>query len=114
MKNFFKKVAEKLNRGRVQAQGIAHGKEVEKSTKWATNNDVTKNDGYKFVDDTKEKLNPSEARLREKQFNQAKTYIKETKGIEVVNKPITKKFDVPDTDHERVEIEVKKGKAFFK
>ena len=53
------------NRGRIQAQG----EKVEESTSWATNNDITKNDGCNFVDETKEKLRPSEARMREAQFN---------------------------------------------
>ena len=95
------------NRGSIQAQG----EHVQQSESWATDKPVTKNDGYVFIDDVKDKLTRREAKAREKQFEEAKEYVKNNK-IEVVKDAFSLSFDVPQTERERVDIEVNKGKAF--
>jgi len=59
----------------------------------------------------KNKIPKNEAKVREYVFKKAVNFI-ENGPYQVVDKIIIKSFLVPDTEHERVDIEIQKGIAF--
>ncbi len=65
-----------------------------------------------MIDNLKTKISRNDAKIREKAFKKAIRFI-ENGPYRVVDKIISKTFMVPDTEHERVDIEILKGKAFI-
>lgn len=96
------------HRGRIQVQG----ENLEASEAWSQNDPPTKTDGLTMLDKLKNKIPRSEARKREKSFLKASRFI-EQGPHEVINSPVVRSFKVKGTMHERVDIEIQKGKAFI-
>ena len=95
------------NRGRIQAQG----EKLEASEAWSQEEPLTKNEGLVKLDSLKNKIPKKEAKIREKAFKKAKRFI-ENGPYQVVDRKISKTYMVPNTEHERVDIEIQKGTAF--
>ena len=96
------------HRGRIQAQG----ENLEASDTWSQNEPPTKTNGLTMFDKLKNKIPRGEARKREKAFLKASKFIEQGQH-EVINSPVVRSFKVKDTMHERVDIEIQKGKAFI-
>ena len=96
------------NRGRIQAQGD----KLEESESWAQKKPLTKKEGLELLEKLKEKIPKKETKIRERAFKKAKRFI-ENGPYQVVDKIISKTYMVPDTEHERVDIEIQKGTAFI-
>ncbi len=95
------------HRGRLQAQG----EKLEASETWVQNEPITKSNGLNLLEKLKTKIPKNEAKLREGAFKKASKFI-ENGPYQTVTKTIVKSFKVPDTEHERVDIEIQKGTAF--
>jgi len=96
------------HRGRIQVQGD----KIEESESWAKNEPLSKEEGVMMLENLKNKIPKNEAKIREEAFIKASKFIKNG-PYQVVTKPITKSYKVPDTEHERVDIEIQKGIAFI-
>jgi len=97
------------HRGRIQAQGE---KNFDESETWAQNNPPTKKDGILMIENLKNKIPNFQAKIREKQFEELKKFINKT-SQNGISAPVSKTFLVKNTDHERVDLEIKKGIAFI-
>ena len=95
------------HRGRIQAQGD----NLEASEAWSQNEPLTKTDGIEMLDKLKNKIPKNEAKIRERAFKKALSFI-QNGPYQVVDRIISKTYPVIDTEHERVDIEIKKGTAF--
>lgn len=95
------------HRGRIQAQG----ENIEASEAWSQDESLTKDEGLEMLDTLKNKIPKKEAKIREKAFKKAKRFI-ENGPYQVVDRIISKTYMVPDTELERVDIEIQKGTAF--
>ncbi|WP_227430320.1 hypothetical protein [Psychrobacter sp. I-STPA6b] len=96
-----------LHRGRIQAQG----QKLEESVPWARETPPTMEEGLAMLEELKAKLPKQELKIREKAFLKAQRFIiqcRVTNGCDKVS--IT--FLVKDTRSERVDIEIRTGKAF--
>lgn len=99
---------DKYNRGRVQAQG----KGLEESVSWTTPVPPTKTDAHGRLETLKGKLSRTEMRERERPFNKAHGFIDEAPK-EGYDAPATRSFQpMPAQKDVRVDVELKKGKAF--
>lgn len=96
------------HRGRIQAQG----ENLEASEAWSQNKPPAKKDGLEMLDKLKNKIPKPEAIIRERAFLKASKFI-EQGPHEVVNSTVVRSFKVKGTMHERVDIEIQKGKAFI-
>jgi len=96
------------HRGRIQAQG----ENLEASEAWSKNEPPTKTDGSTMLEKLRNKIPRGEARKRDKVFLKASKFI-EQGPHEVINSPVMRSFKVKGTLHERVDIEIQKGKAFI-
>ncbi len=96
------------HRGRMQAQG----EQLEASESWAENHPITKPEGLSLLENLKNKIPKIEAKLREGVFKKAAKFI-ESGPYQTVTRSIIKSFKVPDTEHERVDVEIQKGTAFI-
>ena len=96
------------HRGRIQAQG----EKLESSEAWAQNEPLLKLEGLNLLEKLKNKIPKSEAKNREGAFKKATIFI-ENGPYQTVKMKIVKSFKVPDTEHERVDIEIQKGTAFI-
>ncbi len=67
--------------------------------------------GIEMLDNLKNKIPKKEAKIRERAFKKAMRFI-QNGPYQVVDKIISKTYMVADTEHERVDIEIKKGTAF--
>ena len=95
------------HRGRLQAQGD----KLEASEAWSQNEPVTKKNGIEMLDKLKNKIPKKEAKFRERAFKKAMRFI-QNGPYQVVAKIISKTYMIADTEHKRVDIEIKKGTAF--
>ena len=95
------------HRGRIQAQG----KNLEASEAWSRNEPPTKKNGLEVLDTLKNKIPKKEAKIRERAFKKASRFI-QNGPYQVIDKIISKTYIVANTEHERVDIEIKKGTAF--
>lgn len=95
------------HRGRIQAQGD----KLETSESWAQDEAPTKKEGLSMLEKLKNKIPKKEAQIREKAFKKAARFI-ENGSYQVIDKKISKTYMVSDTEHERVDIEIRKGVAF--
>ena len=96
----------KSHRGRIQAQG----KDLEKSVSWAQDEPLSKEDALSLLDKLKGLLTTKELKEREKQIQQAKRYVENTKGG---IKAIKKKSFVNVKKKTRIDIEILGGTAFI-
>ena len=96
------------HRGRIQAQG----EHLESSESWSQNTPITKQEGLNLLGNLKSKIPKKEAQIRETAFKKAEKFI-ENGPYQTVDKMISKSFKVPDTEHERLDIEIQKGIAFI-
>lgn len=100
-----------MHRGRIQSQGG----NIEKSEPWNSKLPISSDTAKNKADILKAGHTKRELTIRAEAFEKAKTFIdvcKAAGGIEVIDKPISKTFMVKGSKDQRVDIEVKKGKAF--
>ena len=95
-------------RGRIQAQG----EKLEASEAWSQNFPITKLEGLNLLENLKNKIPKNELKIRDGAFKKATKFI-ENGPYQTISKTIIKSFKVPDTEHERVDIEIQKGTAFI-
>ena len=95
------------HRGRIQAQG----EKLEASEAWSQNEPVTKKKGIEMLDKLKNKIPKKEAKIRERAFKKALHFI-QNRAYQLIDKIISKTYMVADTEHERVDIVIKKVAAF--
>ncbi len=95
------------HRGRLQAQG----EYLESSEAWSQGEPLSKQEGLNLLDKLRNKIPKKEAEIREIAFQKAAKFI-ENGPYQVVTKTISKSYKVPDTEHERVDVEIQKGTAF--
>ncbi|WP_298739893.1 DUF6531 domain-containing protein [uncultured Chitinophaga sp.] len=95
-------------RGRVQAQG----KSLEESVPWARDTPPTVSEGLAMLDELENKLSNAERKLRAQAFAKARKFVTDAGKAGGVDAPVSRTFMVKGTKHERVDIEVKTGKAF--
>lgn len=95
------------HRGRIQAQG----ENLEASEAWSQDEPPAKKDGLTMLDKLKDKISKKEAKIREQPFKKATRFINNG-PYKVVDRMISKTFMVAGSDHERVDIEIRKGIAF--
>jgi len=103
---------ELVHRGRIQSQG---GK-IEDSENWNFQLPISGVTAKDKADILKDRHPRREQKIRANAFIKAKKFIDVSAiagGIEVVDKPISKTFMVKGSKDQRVDIEVKKGKAFI-
>ena len=96
------------HRGRIQAQG----ENLEASEAWSQNEPPTKTNGLTMLNKLKNKIPRGEVKKREKAFLKTSKFIEQVPH-EVINSPVVRSFKVKGTMHERVDIEIQKGKAFI-
>ncbi len=82
------------------------------SKSWAQNKPPTVSESLKMVDDLEGSVPKKEAKIRKKQFEQTRKFIKNAGKYGGADAPVSKTDQVPNTKHERVDIEVRTGKAF--
>jgi hypothetical protein len=98
------------NRGRIQAQG----KNLEESEAWSQESPPTVDDGLEMLTKLKEKIPKQEFKIRENAFKKAERFIKNASESNGIDAPSNVSFRAEGYIQERVDIEVKKGKAFIK
>ena len=100
-----------MHRGRIQSQGG----NIEDSEKWNFKYPISSDTAKEKTDILKSRHQKRERIERDNAFKKANFFIDISKiagGIEVIDKPISKTFMVKGSKDKRVDIEVKKGKAF--
>ena len=97
------------HRGRIQAQG----EKLEESESWAQVEPPTIKQAEEMVGKLKGKLPKKALKIRESAFRKTLRFIRNG-PYKVIDRKISKTFMVPDTDHERVDIEIQNGTAFTK
>lgn len=98
------------HRGRIQAQG----KNLEESESWSQEVPPTIEDGFEMLERLKGKIPKKEAKIRDKAFEKAKRFIQNASETNGIDAPSSVTFRAEGYMKERVDIEVKKGKAFIK
>ncbi|EMK3325702.1 hypothetical protein V8035_004146 [Vibrio vulnificus] len=98
------------NRGRFQAQGAR----LEESESWASEVEIGVSEGLSLIGDLEVKLTRRERLLRESSFQQARSYVQNAGNVNGVFAQISKTYRVKNTKSERVDIEVRSGRAFVK
>jgi hypothetical protein len=97
------------NRGRFQAQGGG----LQKSTPWATNNEVSKTDGHDMIDSLSAQLTDTELALRQNAIEKIKGFITNA-PYGGCSAPIIKSYsDDLKNRSIRIDLEVRAGRAFI-
>jgi hypothetical protein len=96
------------HRGRIQAQG----ENLEESEAWSQNEPFTKQEALHLLNKLKNKIPKNDAKIRAGAFFKAAKFI-ENGPYQIVTKAISKSFKVPDTEHERVDVDIQRGTAFI-
>ena len=96
------------HRGRLQAQG----EHLEESESWAQNTPLTANEGINLLQQLWDKLSGRNKTIRNKPFNKAKKYIEQASENGGVSATVFASFNAKTMPKERIDIEVRKGKAF--
>ena len=96
------------HRGRIEAQG----EKLEASEAWSLIEPITKHAGLNLLEKLKNKVPKNELKIRKEEFRKAAKFI-ENGPYQTLTKKIIKSFKVPDTEQERVDIEIQKGTAFI-
>lgn len=101
------------NRGRIQAQGTdGPNSKLEKSKSWASNEVPTKAEGHDFVNDVKSQLNKKQLQIRIKPFEQVDKLIDRAPACGIDAQFTNSYAAVPPSGKNRVDIEIRDGKAF--
>jgi hypothetical protein len=96
------------HRGRVQAQGGG----TEKSVAWSQDSPPTVDDLLRMLDELEAMLTPAERRVREKGFEQARSFLQDTASAKGLDAPTRKSRPIPKVrGGVRVDIEVIAGKV---
>lgn len=98
------------HRGRIQAQG----EKLEASEAWSQEKPPTKDDGLEMLDKLKKKIPKKEAEKREQAFEKATKFINQASLTNGIDSPANVTFRAEGYAKERIDIEIKKGKAFIK
>ncbi len=98
-----------LHRGRIQAQG----EDLEESESWAADTPPTWQEGIAMIDKLENKIPKKEADLRREAFEKARSFVTQAGENGGVNAVVQKTIMVKDSKEARVDIEVRKGKAFI-
>ena len=98
-----------IHRGRIQAQGGG----IEQSVAWMQEIPPTREEGLNMIDSLENQLTPSEAKIRTKAFEKARTFVHQAGKNGGVDAQISKTFRVKGTKDIRVDIEVITGSAFI-
>ncbi|EJB8451799.1 TPA: hypothetical protein ACMDVV_004636 [Vibrio parahaemolyticus] len=98
------------HRGRFQAQGVR----LEESEPWASATEIGVSEGLLLIDNLEVKLPRREREIREASFRQAREYVHNAGNVNGVFAQISKTYRVKNTKSERVDIEVRAGRAFVK
>jgi hypothetical protein len=97
-----------LNRGRIQAQG----ENLEQSESWAQDLPLTEPEGMELLEKLKNKIPKKELEIRKDAFVKAQKFIEQAAINNGVDAPANVTFRAKGYNKERVDIEVKTGKAF--
>ena len=97
-----------MHRGRIQSQGG----NIEDSEKWNFKLPILSDTAKNKADILKNRHSKREQKIRANAFLKAKKYIDVSAIAGGVYKPISKTFMVKGSKDQRVDIEVKEGKAF--
>ncbi|MBV4539430.1 RHS repeat-associated core domain-containing protein, partial [Pseudomonas urmiensis] len=96
------------NRGRIQAQG----RKLEESVSWNQETPLSAADAKSKINELKRKLSKQELSQREEAFNQAERWIDNICKCGGLDADKRKTFMVSGTRQERVDIEIRAGRAF--
>lgn len=97
------------NRGRFQAQDNT----LEKSAPWSTNDDVSKEMGNERIDNLEAQLTRGELKIRVQALQKARDFVNSA-PIDGIYASISKSyFDDVSNRVVRVDVEIKKGRAFI-
>jgi hypothetical protein len=96
------------HRGRVQAQGGG----TEASVPWAQSQPPTVAQGKTMLDELADSLTPAERRAREGALKKAKQFVERAGEGGGVDAPVSKSFAGKGGKNVRVDVEVRKGRAF--
>jgi RHS repeat-associated protein len=96
------------HRGRVQAQGV----KLEESVSWNQDTPLTAVDAKQKLEELKGKLSKKDLKIREGAFEQAERWIDRACKCGGLQQEERRTFQVKGTAHERVDIEIRSGKAF--
>lgn len=94
--------------GRIQAQGT----ELEESESWAQETPPTKEEGLSMLQKLMNKLSEKDRKIREKASENAAKWIENVVNTNGIDSPANLTFRAEGFVKERIDIEVKKGKAF--
>ena len=98
------------HRGRIQAQG----EKLEASEAWSQDKPPTEKDGIEMLNKLKNKIPKKETKKREQAFKKAKKFINQASMTNGIDSPANVTFRAEGYTKERIDIEIKKGKAFIK
>ena len=97
------------NRGRIQAQD----KDLEESESWATNDEVTKQDGIRKSNDLKRKLSKQDLAERRNAFTKLEKVIQQAPSQGHYALLIKTYHHNPQNRRKRVDLEIRNGRAFI-
>jgi len=100
----------KPHRGRIQAQGGG----VEKSESWAQDEPLSLENGLGLIDNLKQQLNKKELATREEAFEKLTKLVNKNSKNGIDTQVVVSFYGDEDTTDERVDLEIRKGKAFIK
>ncbi|TAH20150.1 MAG: hypothetical protein EAZ08_07085 [Cytophagales bacterium] len=100
----------KPHRGRIQAQGGG----VEKSESWAQDEPLSLESGLGLVDHLKSQLTKKELATREEAFDKLAKLVNKNSKNGIDAQVVVSFYVDENTTDERVDLEVRKGKAFIK
>ncbi len=98
------------HRGRIQAQGD----KIEASEAWSQNKPPTLKDGINMLKKLQLKIPKNEAKIRKIAFLKAEKFIKQASLTNGIDAPVNVTFRAEGYIKERIDIEIKTGKAFIK
>jgi len=98
-----------LHRGRIQAQG----ENLEQSEAWAKDEPLTKIEGLELLEKLKNKIPKKELEIRKEAFVKVQKFIEQAAINNGIDAPANVTFRAKGYSKERVDIEVKTGKAFI-
>ncbi|WP_430962088.1 RHS repeat-associated core domain-containing protein [Pseudomonas cremoricolorata] len=96
------------HRGRFQAQG----KTLEESVSWDQDSPLSASDAQAKMEELKRKLSKKDLKLRQGAFSRAERWVERACNRGGIYAQRSQTFMVDGTRHERVDIEIRAGKAF--
>jgi hypothetical protein len=100
----------KPHRGRIQAQGGG----IEKSESWAQDEPLSLESGLNLIDNLKKQLTKKELAVREEAFEKLSKLVNKNSRNGIDAQVVVSFYADEDTTDERVDLEVRKEKAFIK